>query len=82
MDSVPKYLSHPDFDDGRFHSGHADDKGDQILVDDDYNITGITDWESAHTDVKSVAFNSLVLIPVADFYAGTNHIGEDEVVFG
>lgn len=24
---------------------HADDKGDQILVDDNYNITGIIDWD-------------------------------------
>ncbi|PKX95431.1 phosphotransferase family protein [Aspergillus novofumigatus IBT 16806] len=29
----------------QFYLKHADDKGDHILVDDDYNITGVIDWE-------------------------------------
>lgn len=61
---------------------HADERGDQILVDDAFNITGIIDWEWAHTDSKSGAFNSpIVLLPVADFYAGVNCLGEDEAFF-
>lgn len=32
------------FDDGPFFLKHMDDKGDHILVDDEYNITGIIDW--------------------------------------
>ncbi|KAJ5946821.1 hypothetical protein N7454_003660 [Penicillium verhagenii] len=69
-------------DDGNFYLEHADEKGDQILVDDEFNITGIIDWEWAYTDTKSGAFNSpIVLLPVADFYAGQASIGEDELFF-
>jgi hypothetical protein len=61
---------------------HADEKGDQILVDDEFNITGIIDWEWSHTDSKSGAFNSpIVLLSVADFYEGKNSISEDEKFF-
>lgn len=82
FDSVSRILLYHDLDDGRFYLRHADDKGDHILVDDDYNITGIVDWEWAHTDSTSAAFNSPVfLLPVADFYRGINQLGEDELVF-
>lgn len=81
-DRVPEICTMSDLDDGNFYLKHADEKGDQILVDDQYNITGIIDWEWAHTDSKSAAFNSpIVLLPVADFYAGVNGIGEEETVF-
>ncbi|GIK07109.1 hypothetical protein Aspvir_002764 [Aspergillus viridinutans] len=64
----------------QFYLKHADDKGDHILVDDDSNITGVVDWEWAHTDSKAAAFNSpILLLPVADFYDGINHPGEDEL---
>ncbi|KAB8216592.1 hypothetical protein BDV33DRAFT_207241 [Aspergillus novoparasiticus] len=70
------------FDDGLFYLRHADDKDDHILIDDDYNITGIVDWEWAYTEFKSAAFKSpIMLLPVADFYNGVNCIGEDEVSF-
>lgn len=82
LDSVSKKSLCPSRDDGRFYLRHADSKGDHILVDDDYNITGIVDWEWAHTDTKSAAFNSpVMLLPVADFYDGGNQLGEDELVF-
>lgn len=78
LDSVPSILSHNGLDDGCFYLTHADDKGDHILVDDDYNITGIIDWEWAHTSSKSVAFNSpVMLLPVADFCDGVNDPGEN-----
>ncbi|KOS41013.1 hypothetical protein CDV55_103664 [Aspergillus turcosus] len=82
LDKVPEACSRSHLDDGKFYLKHANEKGDQILVDDEFNITGIIDWEWAHTDSKSGAFNSpIVLLPVADFYAGENSIGEDEVFF-
>ncbi|EEH10611.1 conserved hypothetical protein [Histoplasma capsulatum G186AR] len=82
LDSVSKKIFCPGRADGRFYLRHADNKGDHILIDDEYNITGIVDWEWAHTDVKSAAFNSpVMLLPVADFYDGKNQLGEDEVVF-
>ncbi|KAJ5901451.1 hypothetical protein N7495_001979 [Penicillium taxi] len=82
LETVSKVFSKSPFDDGMFYLKHADEKGDQILVDDDFNITGIIDWEWAQTDSKSSAFNSpIVLLPVADFYNGTDHIGQDEIFF-
>ncbi|KAK2879956.1 hypothetical protein FQN49_000715 [Arthroderma sp. PD_2] len=69
-------------DNGRFYLKHPDDKGDHILVDDDYNITAIIDWEWAYTAPKSVAFNSpMAIFPVGDFYDGLTTPGEEEVLF-
>ncbi|KAJ5145723.1 uncharacterized protein N7515_000287 [Penicillium bovifimosum] len=69
-------------DDGKFYLKHADEKGDQILVDDDFRITGIIDWEWAHTGPKSATFNSpIVLLPLDRFYGGHNGLGEDELAF-
>jgi hypothetical protein len=82
LDCISEILEHHRFDDGRFYLRHADDKGDHILVDSDFNITGIIDWEWAYTESKSEAFKSpIMLLPVADFYNGNNCIGEDESTF-
>ena len=67
---------------GPFYLRHQDDKGDHILVDNDYNITGIIDWEWASAEAKEVAFNSPCMMwPVADFYDGKNALAEDEERF-
>ncbi|KAI9042720.1 uncharacterized protein KD926_005049 [Aspergillus affinis] len=82
MDSVSEVLLQHKFDDDRFYLRYADDKGDRILINDDYDITGIIDWEWAYTDSKSAAFKSpIMLLPVAEFYNGVNKIGEDESTF-
>ena len=82
IDCIPHILSHHKTSDGQFYLRHADDKGDHLLVDDDCNITGIVDWEWAHTDPKSRAFISpLMLLPVKDFYDGVNDTGDDELMF-
>ncbi|TQV96082.1 Protein kinase-like domain [Cordyceps javanica] len=66
----------------KFYLKHDDDKGDHILVDESFNITGVIDWEWAHTAAPAEAFNSPVgLLPVAEFYAGKGTIGADEAVF-
>jgi hypothetical protein len=53
----------------KFYLKHVDDKGDYILVDEYFNITGIIDWEWAHTASPAYAFNSPIgFLPVADFY--------------
>lgn len=66
----------------KFYLKHAGDKGDRILIYDDYNIIGIVDWEWAHTGSKSAASNSpVLLLSVADFYDGMNHLSEDKLVF-
>ncbi|KAL2867699.1 aminoglycoside phosphotransferase family protein [Aspergillus lucknowensis] len=82
LDTVSKKRLCPRTDDGRLYLKHADSKGDHILIDDEYNLTGIVDWEWAYTAAKSAAFNSpVMLLPVADFYNGENQLGEDELVF-
>ncbi|KAB8269301.1 hypothetical protein BDV30DRAFT_242515 [Aspergillus minisclerotigenes] len=82
LDCIPEVLLYHRFDEGQFYLRHADDKGDHILIDDDYNITGIIDWEWAYAASISEAFKSpIMLLPVADFYNGVNCIGEDELTF-
>lgn len=59
IDLVPSVLPLPGQDDEKkYYLKHADDKGDHILVDDDFNMTGIIDWEWAHTAPPAYAFNS------------------------
>ncbi|GKZ30910.1 hypothetical protein AbraIFM66950_010647 [Aspergillus brasiliensis] len=82
LDCILEITKHYSVGDGQFYIQHADDKGDHILVDNDYNITGIVDWEWAQTESKAEAFKSpIMLLPVADFYDGVNTLGEDESVF-
>ncbi len=48
LDLVPLLMNPtpPVVDDGKeFYLRHADDKGDHILVDHEFNLTGIIDWE-------------------------------------
>ncbi|EEU37153.1 uncharacterized protein NECHADRAFT_37196 [Fusarium vanettenii 77-13-4] len=81
LDLVPRVLPSA-FDDNKFYLKHGDDKGDHILVDESFNITGIIDWEWAHTASPAHAFNSPIgFLPVADFYRGENNLGSDEVIF-
>ena len=71
----PKIFANNDLDDGKFYLKNEDKKGDHVLVYNDYNITGIIDWEWAFTDSKSAAFNSsIVLLPVAGFYDGASEL--------
>ncbi|KAJ3579493.1 hypothetical protein NPX13_g1070 [Xylaria arbuscula] len=83
LDLIPSILSKAvRDDDGRYYLKHADDKGDHLLVDEDYNITGIIDWEWAYTAPLSEAFNSPIgFLPVSQFYRGVNDLGEDEATF-
>ncbi|KAI0398391.1 hypothetical protein F5Y17DRAFT_410287 [Xylariaceae sp. FL0594] len=65
-----------------FYLTHADAKGDHILVDSSYTITGILDWEWSYTAPAEHAFNSpIALLPIGDFYAGVNSISDDESLF-
>ncbi|KAH7010716.1 hypothetical protein B0J12DRAFT_751417 [Macrophomina phaseolina] len=65
-----------------FYLKHADDKGDHILIDEDFSITAVIDWEWAYTTSQTLAFNSpIAILPVKTFYDGSNELGEDELVF-
>lgn len=82
LDLVPHVLPAVHNVDEKFYLKHADDKGDHILVDEHFNITGIIDWEWAHTASPAHAFNSPIgLLPVAEFYNGNNNLGNDEILF-
>lgn len=66
----------------RFYLKHADDKGDHIPVDEDFNMTGIIDWKSAYTISEAVAFKlPMLFLPVGDFFDGSNDIGKYETFF-
>ncbi|KAG8420777.1 hypothetical protein J3458_002705 [Metarhizium acridum] len=80
LDLVPRVL--PSTQSNTFYLKHADDKGDHILIDEQFNMTGLIDWEWAHTATSSQAFNSPIgFLPVADFYNGKNSLGDDEIIF-
>jgi hypothetical protein len=68
--------------DDHFYMKHADDKGDHILIDKDYNITGIIDWEFASTETKKYAFSSPCMMwPVQKYYNGSNDLSREECEF-
>jgi hypothetical protein len=65
-----------------FFLKHFDDKGDHILVDADFNITGIVYWEFASAEPKALAFSTpCMLWPVRDFYEGKNELSAEEIEF-
>ncbi|TIA34294.1 hypothetical protein D6C78_06949 [Aureobasidium pullulans] len=66
----------------KIYLNHADDKGDHVLVDDDYTITGIVDWKWAFSAPCALSFNSpLVLLDLGGFYAGDPAISLAESYF-
>ncbi|KAI9760986.1 MAG: hypothetical protein M4579_001362 [Chaenotheca gracillima] len=78
LNAVPRLHSSS----SRFFLKHFDDTGDHILVDVDFNITGVIDWEFASTEVKELAFSSpLMMWPVAKFYEGSNCLASEELEF-
>ena len=65
-----------------FFLKHGEDKGDHIMVNADFNITGIIDWEGTTTEPKALAFSTpCMLFPVADFYDGKNDLSAEELEF-
>ena len=87
LELVPRITSPVDspIESGRpspFFLTHADDKGDHILVDEDFHITAVIDWEWAYTVPPALAFNSpIMLFDVGDFYDGNNGLSKDEETF-
>ncbi|KAH0290287.1 hypothetical protein M436DRAFT_74137 [Aureobasidium namibiae CBS 147.97] len=66
----------------KFYLKHGEDKGDHILVDQDYNITGIIDWEFATIETKKSAFSSPCMMwPVLEYYDGSNELSQEEREF-
>lgn len=61
----------PSLEEGPFFLKHMDDKGDHILVDDEYNITGVIDWTYARVVPAFEAFGpSLLTADMNDLFNG------------
>jgi hypothetical protein len=72
----------PGVNDQKFYLRHPDDAGFHIMVDDEFNITGIIDWEWAHTVPRAMAFSSPSwLWDVGAFFDGSNKLGTREMAF-
>lgn len=68
-------------EDDTFFLKHADDKGDHILVNADFDIVGIIDWEWCSTASKEEAFSAPCMMwPVAAFYDGSNELADEELL--
>ncbi|KAL4958243.1 hypothetical protein BDW69DRAFT_179839 [Aspergillus filifer] len=67
-------------EENKFYLKHPDDKGDHILVNDDFDIMGIIDWEWTHTVSKAEAFSSPCMMwPLVEFYDGSNELSTEEL---
>ncbi|CUS15545.1 unnamed protein product [Tuber aestivum] len=67
---------------GKFYLRHFDDKGDHIMVDEDFNITGIIDWEGAYTAQKAEAFTSpIALWDSKEFFSERKTLSNSELEF-
>ncbi|EPS35896.1 hypothetical protein H072_10628 [Dactylellina haptotyla CBS 200.50] len=65
-----------------FYLRHFDDKGDHLLVDENFNITAVIDWEFASTEIEDFAFSSPCMIwSVGDFYDGKNALSDEGTEF-
>ncbi|KAK3324822.1 hypothetical protein B0T19DRAFT_465062 [Cercophora scortea] len=67
-----------------FFLKHVDDKGDHLMVDDEFNITGIIDWQMARIVPRREAFGpSLVSADMRALCGGGNGVlGVDDVALG
>ncbi|KAJ5712880.1 uncharacterized protein N7483_010061 [Penicillium malachiteum] len=64
---------------GQFFLKHVDDKGDHLLVDENFNITGIIDWQFSRTVPASEAFGpSYVTVDLTSLYGSNTGLTEDD----
>ncbi|KAK3690233.1 hypothetical protein B0T22DRAFT_463215 [Podospora appendiculata] len=68
-------------EDEKFFLKHADDKGDHIFVNADFDIVGVIDWEWCSTVSREEAFSSPCMMwPVAAFCDGSNELADEELL--
>ncbi|KAI9147650.1 hypothetical protein HJFPF1_12680 [Paramyrothecium foliicola] len=68
---------------GPFFLKHSDDKGDHILVDTDFRITGVIDWTFAKVVPAYEAFGpSLVSANNADLFSGKSGLSAEYKILG
>lgn len=82
LEHLPELLSTSGSPSGPFYLRHGEDKGDHILIDNEYNITAIIDWEFSSVDAKEYAFSSPTMAwPIGKYFAGDNTLCPEEVEF-
>ena len=63
-----------------FYLKHVDDKGDHLLVDEEYTTTGIIDWQLARTVPACEAFGpSLITASLDNLYSKDAGLTDDDV---
>ncbi|KAK4206158.1 hypothetical protein QBC37DRAFT_393618 [Rhypophila decipiens] len=68
-------------DEGPFYLKHADDKGDHIMVDDEFNVTGVIDWSFAKAVPAYEAFGpSLVTADLGCLLDGKVGLNPDDLL--
>ncbi|KAI0863577.1 hypothetical protein F4860DRAFT_68268 [Xylaria cubensis] len=68
-----------DLHSGPFFLKHMDDKGDHILIDDNFQITGIIDWTFARTVPAYEAFGpSLMSANTTDLFNGNPGLSQED----
>ncbi|KAG6183019.1 hypothetical protein E4U27_001531 [Claviceps purpurea] len=81
LDQMSEKPSTPEKGGEQFFLKHVDDKGDHILVNDDFDIVGIIDWEWCSTAPMEQAFSSPQMMwPINAFYNGSNELAEEELL--
>ncbi|KAG6047686.1 hypothetical protein E4U39_000208 [Claviceps sp. Clav50 group G5] len=81
LDKVSKQTATAEKGSEQFFLKHADDKGDHILVNTEFDIVGIIDWEWCQTASREDAFSSPQMMwPVGAFYDGSNELTEEELL--
>ncbi|CCE32319.1 uncharacterized protein CPUR_06179 [Claviceps purpurea 20.1] len=81
LNQLPDKTATPEKVGEQFFLKHADDKGDHILVNDDFDIVGIIDWEWCQTASREQAFSSPCMMwPISAFYNGSNELTEEELL--
>lgn len=64
---------------GQFFLKHVDDKGDHLLVDDDFNITGIIDWQFARVVPAAEEFGpSYLTADLMALYSSNTGLTDDD----
>lgn len=63
----------------QFFIKHVDDKGDHLLIDNDYNVTGIIDWQFVRVVPAVEAFGpSYVTADLTSLYSSSTGLSADD----
>ncbi|TVY33681.1 hypothetical protein LSUB1_G006555 [Lachnellula subtilissima] len=76
----PKLVARETEEPSSFYLKHVDDKGDHLLVNEDYTITGIIEWQFARTVPACEAFGpSLITASLDKLYSKDSGLADDDI---